>query len=85
MKKQMMRDEEGEEENDSYWKPSKFRPTKFSPIFLLTFAQILAGTRSFKSAIGQRSSSTLLFRSHAHIPSLPFAFFLGAPKFTIYD
>ncbi|PLW46445.1 hypothetical protein PCANC_11126 [Puccinia coronata f. sp. avenae] len=51
IKKQMMRDEEGEEENDSYWKPSKFRPTKFSPIFLLTFAQILAGTRSFKSAI----------------------------------
>ncbi|WAQ83693.1 hypothetical protein PtA15_4A141 [Puccinia triticina] len=51
MKKQMMKEDEGDEENDSYWKPSKFKPTKISPIFLLTFAQILAGTRSFKSAI----------------------------------
>jgi len=51
LKKQMMRDEEGEEENESYWKPSKFKPSKLSPVFLLTFAQILAGTRSFKSAI----------------------------------
>ncbi|KAA1072825.1 transcription factor TFIIIC subunit tfc4 [Puccinia graminis f. sp. tritici] len=51
MKKQMMKDDEGEEENDSYWKPSKFKPTKLSPVFLITFAQILAGTRSFKSAI----------------------------------
>ncbi|POW03655.1 hypothetical protein PSTT_10954 [Puccinia striiformis] len=51
MNNQMMRDEEGEEENDTYWKPSKFKPTKLSPVFLVTFAQILAGTRSFKSAI----------------------------------
>lgn len=48
----VMRDEnEVDDEDDSYWKPSKFKPTKPSPVFGVTFAQILSGTRSFKSAI----------------------------------
>ncbi|MBW0466168.1 hypothetical protein O181_005883 [Austropuccinia psidii MF-1] len=48
---EMMREDEDEDEDDSYWKPSKYKPSKTSPVFTITFSQILAGTRSFKSAI----------------------------------
>ncbi|CAH7690768.1 hypothetical protein PPACK8108_LOCUS26201 [Phakopsora pachyrhizi] len=44
-------EEDEEEEDESYWKPSKFKPKETNPVFIIIFAQILAGTRGFKSAI----------------------------------
>lgn len=45
--------EDEEDEDESYWKASKFRPQKSNPVFVLSFAQILAATRSFQSSIGK--------------------------------
>ncbi|KAH9816754.1 hypothetical protein DFH28DRAFT_1081595 [Melampsora americana] len=44
-------DDQVEDEDDSYWKPSKFKPKKSNPVYVITFAEILSATRSFQSAI----------------------------------
>lgn len=45
--------EDEEDEDESYWKPTKFIPKKSNPVFVISFAQILAATRSYQSSIGK--------------------------------